>query len=343
MENRLIVTASPHMVDHSSTRKLMGNVVVALLPSVVASAWIFGLRALLLIGVTVAACVGFEYLYTRLMKKVNPVGDLSAVVTGLILALNFPVGLPLWIAIVGAFISIVVVKQLFGGIGYNFVNPALVGRMVLFTGFGARMTTWVYPAAAQSVFENLDAVASATPLQLADAQGNSLLSQYPVMDLLLGVHGGVMGETCAIAILLGFVWLVATGTIQVTIPVCYLGSYAVFSLVRSVVDGMNAQQMDFAAALTAGGALLVRQLLAGGLLFGAVFMATDYVTSPFTMKGKMVFGFGLGLLTFAIRDFANMAEGVSYAILFMNLLVPYINDLTRQVPLGAKKYKKGAA
>ena len=343
MENRLMVTASPHLVDHSSTRKLMGSVILALLPCVVASTVIFGLRALLLIGVTTAACVGFEFLYTRLMKKPCPVGDLSAVVTGLILALNFPVTLPLWIAIVGAFIAIVVTKQLFGGLGFNFVNPALVGRIVLFTGFGTRMTAWTYPEAAQNTLTGIDAVASATPLQAVAADGSSLLGQYPLMDLLLGVHGGVLGETCAVAILLGFVWLVASRTISAAIPVAYVGSFALFSLLHTLVETMQGSEAAFGTALATAGSLTLRQVLSGGLLFGAVFMATDYVTSPFTLKGKLVFGLGLGLITFAIRDFANMPEGVSYAILFMNLLVPYINDLTRQKPLGAKKQAKGAA
>ena len=320
MENRYMVTASPHIVDRSSTRGLMGNVIIALLPCVVASAWIFGLRALLVIGVTTAACVGFEYLYCLLMKKPNPVGDLSAVVTGIILALNMPVSMPLWIAIVGAFIAIVVTKQLFGGLGFNFVNPALVGRIVLFTGFASRMTTWTFTTRMEQTLSGIDAAASATPLQVVDAAGNSLLGQYPIMDLFLGQHGGVLGETCALAILIGFVWLVATRTISPAIPVTYVATVAVISALA--------------------GKPVLAELLAGGLLFGAVFMATDYVTSPFTLKGKIVFGLGLDIITCGIRYWANMAEGVSYAILFMNLLVPYINDLTRQKPLGAKK--KGA-
>lgn len=320
MENRYMVTASPHIVDRSSTRGLMGNVIIALLPCVVASAWIFGLRALLVIGVTTAACVGFEYLYCLLMKKPNPVGDLSAVVTGIILALNMPVSMPLWIAIVGVFIAIVVTKQLFGGLGFNFANPALVGRIVLFTGFASRMTTWTFTPRMEQTLSGIDAAASATPLQVVDAAGNSLLGQYPIMDLFLGQHGGVLGETCALAILIGFVWLVATRTISPAIPVTYVATVAVISALA--------------------GKPVLAELLAGGLLFGAVFMATDYVTSPFTLKGKIVFGLGLGIITCGIRYWANMAEGVSYAILFMNLMVPYINDLTRQKPLGAKK--KGA-
>ena len=308
MENNLIVTSNPHITDNVSTRKLMGNVVISLVPCIIASAMIFGLRALLLTAVTTAACVGFEYLYCMLMKKPNPVGDLSAVVTGIILAMNVPVTLPLWMGIVGAFISIVLVKQLFGGLGYNFANPALVGRIALFSGFSSAMTNWKFPGPA------VDQLSSATPLQVADPSALNLI------DLFLGVHGGVMGETCALAILIGFVWLVATKTISPAIPVTYLATVAVMSL----LCGQN----------------MMVQLLSGGLLFGAVFMATDYVTSPFTLKGKIVFGIGLGIITSAIRFWGNMAEGVSFAILLMNLWVPYINDLTHQVPLGYKKPEK---
>lgn len=329
MENRLNVTASPHIQDNSSTRKLMLNVIIALLPCVVASTIIFGARTLLVVGVTVAASVLFEYLYCHLTKKPNPVGDLSAVVTGMILALNMPVTMPLWIAIVGAFIAIVLMKQLFGGIGMNFANPALVARIVLFTGFASRMTAFVNPPKAARTLQimGVDGASSATPLQVEGGVG-----KYPLMDLFMGVHGGVMGETCALAILIGLAWLLITRTITVTIPVAYVGSYAVFSFL------LNVGELGAADA----GMLVLHEVLAGGLLFGAVFMATDYVTSPFTLKGKIVFGIGLGLITFGIRAFGNMAEGVSYAILLMNLFVPYINDLTRQVPLGYKKHKKGA-
>ena len=329
MENRLNVTASPHIQDNSSTRKLMLNVIIALLPCVVASTIIFGARTLLVVGVTVAASVLFEYLYCHLMKKPNPVGDLSAVVTGMILALNMPVTMPLWIAIVGAFIAIVLMKQLFGGIGMNFANPALVARIVLFTGFASRMTAFVNPPKAARTLQimGVDGASSATPLQVEGGVG-----KYPLMDLFMGVHGGVMGETCALAILIGLAWLLVTRTITATIPAAYVGSYAVFSFL------LNVGELGAADA----GMLVLHEVLAGGLLFGAVFMATDYVTSPFTLKGKIVFGIGLGLITFGIRAFGNMAEGVSYAILLMNLFVPYINDLTRQVPLGYKKHKKGA-
>lgn len=312
MDQVLFVTASPHIRDDSTTRSLMGNVLKALVPCIVASALIFGYEALLTVAVTTLACVAFEYLYCLIMKKPNPVGDLSACVTGVILALNFPVGLPLWICVVGAFVSIVVVKQLFGGIGFNFANPALVGRIVLFLSFTARMTAYVYPDMA------VDALATATPL--ADSVDKTTVS---LMDLFLGLHGGMMGETCILAILLGLVYLLATGTIGFAIPGSIVGTVFVLSWIATG---------SLHAALA--------EIMAGGLLFGAVFMATDYVTSPFTTKGKLMYGIFIGLVTFAIRYFGSMNEGMSFAILLGNLLVPWFNAWSHQIPLGYKKPKK---
>ena len=312
MEDRLLVTASPHIRDHSTTRGLMGNVVIALLPAVLASALIFGARALLLVVVTTFACVAFEYIYERLLHKTNTVGDLSAVVTGIILALNMPVGMPIWIAVVGAFVAIVITKQLFGGLGYNFANPALVGRIVLFLGFTSRMTAYVYPDMA------VDALASATPLASSvDRHAVSLL------DMFLGLHGGMMGEVCVLAILLGFAYLVATRTIQATIPVTIVATVFVLTALNT------------GSAYTA-----LIECMSGGLLFGAVFMATDYVTSPFTTKGKLFYGVFIGLITFLIRHFGSMNEGMSYAILLGNLMTPWFNAWGHQTPLGYKKPKK---
>lgn len=312
MDQVLFVTASPHIRDDSSTRGLMGNVLKALVPCIVASALIFGYEALISVAVTTLACVAFEYLYCLIMKKPNPVGDLSACVTGVILALNFPVGLPLWICVVGAFVAIVVVKQLFGGIGFNFANPALVGRIVLFLSFTARMTAYVYPDMA------VDALASATPL--ADSVDKTTVS---LLDLFLGLHGGMMGETCILAILLGLVYLLATGTIGFAIPGSIVGTVFVLSWIAT-------------GSLHAA----VAEILAGGLMFGAVFMATDYVTSPFTTKGKLIYGIFIGLVTFAIRYFGSMNEGMSFAILLGNLMVPWFNAWSHQIPLGYKKPKK---
>lgn len=315
MEDRLIVTASPHIRDTATTRGLMGNVLIALVPSIVASALIFGPRALLLVGVTTAACVGFEYLYCLLMHKPNPVGDLSACVTGVILALNMPVNMPLWIAIVGALVAIVLVKQLFGGLGYNFANPALIGRIVLFLGFASRMTAYVYPDMA------VDALASATPL-------NAYVNPYNVslLDMLLGIHGGMLGETCILAILLGLAYLLFTHTIQITIPASIVGAVFVLTLLA-----------------TGSPYVALVRCMSGGLLFGAVFMATDYVTSPFTTKGKLFYGIFIGLVTFLIREFGSMNEGMSFAILLGNLMVPWFNAWGHQVALGYKKPKKEKA
>ena len=312
MDQVLFVTASPHIRDDSSTRGLMGNVLKALVPCIVAAALIFGYEALISVAVTTLACVAFEYLYCLIMKKPNPVGDLSACVTGVILALNFPVGLHLWSCVVGAFVAIVVVKQLFGGIGFNFANPALVGRIVLFLSFTARMTAYVYPDMA------VDALASATPL--ADSVDKTTVS---LLDLFLGLHGGMMGETCILAILLGFVYLLATGTIGFAIPGSIVGTVFVLSWIAT-------------GSLHAA----VAEILAGGLMFGAFFMATDYVTSPFTTKGKLIYGIFIGLVTFAIRYFGSMNEGMSFAILLGNLMVPWFNAWSHQIPLGYKKPKK---
>ena len=246
----MLVKASPHIRDNSSTQKIMLDVIIALCPVIIASGIIFGLRALLLIAVTVIACVAFEYLYCKLMKKPIPVGDLSAVVTGILLAFNLPSTFPFWMAVIGAFVSIVIVKQLFGGLGHNFANPAIVGRIVLAVSFAGRMTNYAFPT-----FEGgVDALASATPLV---ATRNADL---PLLQLFLGVHGGVLGETCAAALLLGGIWLVARKVISPVIPVTYLATVAVISLI-------------------AGQEPLV-QLLSGGLMLGAIFMATDYVTFP---------------------------------------------------------------
>ena len=313
MDTKLIVSASPHLRSEETTTGLMANVIVALVPCVVASAIIFGLRALLVTAVSVVASVAFEWLYCKLLKKPNPVGDLSAVVTGIILALNVPVGMPIGELIVGDFVAIIVVKQLFGVIGMNIANPALVGRIFLFISFAGEMNTWVYPDAA------VDQLSSATPLKVADPSKLSLL------DLFMGVHGGVLGETCALAIVLGLIYLVATKTISAAIPASYIGSMFIFYLIST---------------RSLHGALV--GILSGGLLFGAVYMATDYVTSPFTLKGKLVYGVALGIVTFAIREWGSYAEGVSFALLFMNLWVPYINDLTRQTPYGYIKPAKPA-
>ena len=312
MANKLIVTAAPHITSADSTQKIMQRVCIALVPTLIASVFIFGINSLILTAITVAACVFFEWGYCKMVGREVPIADFSAVVTGLLLAFNRPASLPWWMAIVGAFIAIVIVKQLFGGMGYNFANPAIVARIALAVGFASRMASYPKPE------NGIDALASATPLAVFDQLGSS---EY--VTLLLGNHGGVLGETCAITILIGGIYLIATKVISPVIPVTYLATVAVLSLVA--------------------GRDPIVQLLSGGLMLGAFFMATDYVTSPTTNKGKIIFGLGLGIITCAIRFLGTMNEGVSFAILLMNLLVPDIEVNTRQDKLGIAKVKKGGA
>ena len=300
----LSVSPVPHIHAPVTTRRIMGNVILALIPALIASTVIFGWRSLLVVTVTVAACVLCEFLWCRFRKLPQTVSDLSAVVTGLLLAFNLPPTVPLYLPVIGAIAAILVTKELFGGIGCNFANPAIVGRITLAVSFPALMTSYSFPKTA------CDALTSATPLA---AKAQSL----PISVLLLGNHGGVIGETCAIALLLGLIWLLVTQVIEITIPAVYVGSVALLSWL-------------------AGGNPL-QAVLSGGLLLGAIFMATDYTTSPFTRKGKIIFALGLGVITFLIRQFGNMNEGVSYAILLMNLTVPYINRATRKTPLGGGK------
>ena len=310
MDNRLIVTSAPHITGADTTQKIMRRVCIALLPTLGAATVIFGLRAFLLTVLTVLACVLFEYGWCRLMKKDVCVDDCSAVVTGMLLAFNLPSTLPWWMAVVGAFIAIVIVKQLFGGLGYNFANPAILARIALSVGFAGRMTQYVFPQS------GVDALSAATPM-------SAKLGAEAYKALLLGTHGGVLGETCALTILAGGIYLIATKVISPVIPTTYLGTVALLSV--------------------AAGRDPISQLLGGGLMLGAFFMATDYVTSPTTRKGKFVFGIGLGVITCAIRFLGTVPEGVSFAILLMNLLVPYIEEHTRQDRLGISRQKKGGA
>ena len=307
--NKLIVTAAPHIHENVSTRKLMGKVCIALLPALVASCFIFGIDALFLTAVSAAACVGFEALWNIMMKKEQTIGDLSAVVTGMLVAFNVPAGFPVWMLIIGDLIAIIIVKQLFGGIGYNFANPAIVARIVLALSFTSEMTTYRFPAA------KIDALASATPLA-------AQMYSTPVTELLLGTHGGVLGETCAIALLLGGLYLILSGTISAMIPVSSLATVAVMCLVCGRGDD------------------ILLHLLGGGLLLGVFFMATDYVTSPYTRWGKLVYGIGIGVITSLIRFYGTATEGMSYAILLMNIVTPYINRGIRQRPLGVKRQRR---
>ena len=300
MNHQLTLSVSPHIHSGRSTRRIMLDVLIALLPATAAGAVIFGLRSLLVVAVTVAACVGFEALFNLAAKKPIPVGDLSAAVTGLLLALNLPANIPLWQCAVGALFAMVVVKGLFGGLGANPVNPAITARVFMLVAFGT-MAKAAFP---------VDAVSSATPL--ASEEATSL------MDLFLGNHGGAIGETCAAALLLGGIYLIVRRVITWHIPVAFIGTVFLTSFLMESMDPM--------AGLVA--------VLSGGLLIGAIFMATDYVTSPATPWGKIIFGLGAGLITFLIRYFGVYPEGVSFAILFMNIITPYISSWTKRKVFG---------
>lgn len=305
MEKMLHLSVSPHTHCGRTTSSIMLDVIIALLPATIAGVIIFGLEALLVVAVCVAASVGFEYLFNLIAKKEQTIGDYSAIVTGLLLGLNLPATTPIWQCVIGALFAIVVVKCLFGGLGYNVVNPAITARVLMLVSF-ASVAAPAFP---------IDVKAGPTPL--VDLANGKIVD---LVDLLLGNHGGAIGETCAVALLLGFIYLLVREVISWEIPVSFIGSVFVFSL---LMEG----DAEKALALT----------LSGGLLLGAIFMATDYVTSPTTPAGKLVFGLGCGLLTFLIRYFGSYPEGVSFAILIMNLLVPYIDKLTKHKVYGGKK------
>ena len=306
MDKMLHLSVSPHTHCGRSTSSIMLDVLIALLPATIASVLLFGLNALLVVAVCVIACVGFEYLFNLIAKKEQTIGDFSAAVTGLLLALNLPAETPVWQCIIGALFAIIVVKCLFGGLGYNVVNPAITARVFMLVSFSTTMATASFPA---------DVKAGATPLvQLANGKTPDL------MDLLLGKHGGSIGETCSMALIIGFLYLFIRDVVSWEIPVSFIGSVFVLSFL------MEGDAMKALAAI-----------LSGGLLIGAFFMATDYVTSPSTPAGKLLFGLGCGLLTFLIRYYAKYPEGVSFAILIMNLLVPYIDKLTKHKVYGGKK------
>lgn len=313
--NTMTVSIAPHIKTAQGTQKIMRDVIIALIPALIASVIFFGFRALLLTCVSVLVCVLCEYAWEKFMQKPITIGDLSAVVTGILLAYNVPVGLPVWQLVVGDIAAIIGVKMLFGGLGCNFMNPALVGRIVIMFSFTTDITTYAAPKTAGAILSGVDAVSTATPLTMMDQ-----LDWSNFLQLFLGNHGGVIGEVSAVALLLGGIYLCVRKVIKPIIPMCYMGSLVLFSWLF-------------------GGVQPLLSLFAGGVLLGSIFMATDYVTSPFTDKGKIIFGIGCGFVTAAIRVFGNYAEGVTFAILLMNILVPYINDLTMTKPLGGAAEK----
>ena len=309
----MIVSSSPHIHTPRTTRSVMADVLIALAPATVAAVVLFGLSALWLVLTCTAAAVLSGFLFCLAVKKPHTVGDLSAAVTGLLLALNLPASTPLWQGALGAVFAVVAVKMLFGGIGKNFANPAIAARVMMLLAFTGPITATVWPQFADETL-----VSSATPLAvLGGAQG-----QLPALtDMLLGLRAGAIGETCGVALLAGFVYLLVRRVITWHTPVIFVGTVFAFTL---AVTGGDVQTATY-------------HVLSGGLLIGAVFMATDYTTSPFTPWGKVIFAVGCGLITAVIRLYGSYPEGVSFAILCMNILNPYIEKWTMRRPLGGAK------
>lgn len=326
----LAVSSSPHLVTKLDTKKTMLYVVAAMIPSIVMATVYFGIGALLRVVLGALFCGASEYLYNRVMKKPDTTKDCSFAVTGVILALNLPANFPIWMEAIGCIVAIVIVKCLYGGIGKNIANPAIVGRIVLLLSFTSYMTTWPLTNF-QEAEAAVDAVTGATPLgQLAD--GAEMLPS--LWDLFIGNIGGAMGETCTIAILIGGLFLIWKKIISPIIPATFIATVFVFSFIYYAVAGGAGQYGAFGMA--------VYEILAGGVFFGAFFCATDYVTSPIMDRGKIIYGIGCGLFTMIIRLFASYPEGVSFAILFMNIVTPLIDRFVIREYYGIAKAERTA-
>lgn len=326
MEEMLNVSSNPHVRARMTTAKIMELVAIALLPTAFAGVYNFGFRALAVLIVSTGAAVLAEWLYDHFMHKPNTITDFSAVVTGLLLGLNMPASIPLWIPALGSVFAIIIVKQLFGGLGQNFMNPALAARCFLMISFAGKMTDFSVSDSFRGV---VDGVTGATPLAALKDHGFVEGASVPVKNLFLGNIQGTIGETSVAAILIGVVILLAYKVISLRIPLTYIGSFAVFVILYMLFSGKGLN-MNY----------LFTELFGGGLMLGAWFMATDYVTSPITVKGQYVYGVCLGVFTGIFRIFGASAEGVSYAIIFCNLLVPQIERFTRPVAFGKGGAKK---
>ncbi len=313
MDKRFIVTSSPHLTSTSTTRHIMLDVIIALLPAGIAACVMFGWHSALLIAATVLSAVVFEFLFRLIAKRQNSIGDLSAVVTGLLLAYNLPPKFPIWMAVIGSFIAIVIVKQCFGGIGQNFANPAITARIVLLASFPAAMTAWLTA---------YDGISSATPLAMMKSDAILTADGPTIFGALIGNADtiGCIGEVSRLLLILGGIYLMIRKVIVPIIPICYIGTVGIFTWII--------------------GADPVIHMLSGGLILGAFFMATDYATSPTHARGRVIFGIGCGILTVVIRMWSNLPEGVSYSILFMNILTPLIERATYPRPFGAACPKK---
>ena len=329
---KLIATSNPHIRTSETTRSIMLDVVIAMLPALVWGVINFGIKALTLTVVSVVGCMFWEWLYRKVMKKPQSVGDLSAVVTGMLLAFVCPPSTPYWMIIIGDFFSIIVVKQLFGGIGKNFVNPALAGRAFLVGSYAGVMTTWINPAIdkAPLMGSTADIVTAATPMAyLKTGDVAALTAEYSVMDVFLGKIGGSMGEVSALLLIIGGVYLIWRKVINWQTPVAYIGTVAVLSFLFPKA-GSSLEWMLYS-------------IFGGGLMLGAFFMATDYATSPVTKKGQQIYGIGCGLFTVLIRYFGSYNEGVCYSIMVMNCCTALIDKYTKPTRFGVVKSDKKEA
>ena len=329
---KLIATSNPHIRSNETTRSIMLDVIIAMLPALAFAIFNFGLRALTLTAVSVVACIFWEWLYRKLMKKPQSIGDLSCVVTGMLLAFVCPVHMPYWMIIIGDFFAIVVVKQLFGGIGKNFLNPALAGRAVLLASYAGTMTSWVDPAAGKAAIigSNADVVTTATPLAIMKTGDFAeLMATYGVDKMFIGQLPGSLGEVSAVALLIGGAYLIWRKVINWQTPVAYIATVAVLTFLFPK-QGTGLEWMLYS-------------VFGGGLFLGAFFMATDYATSPVTKKGQLIFGIGCGLFTVLIRYFGSYNEGVCYSIMVMNLCVALIDKYTKPTRFGVVKSDKKEA
>ena len=326
---KLIASSSPHIRSNENTRSIMLDVIIAMLPALVWAIYNFGFKALISVVVSIVACLFWEWLYRKLLKKPQSIGDLSAVVTGMLLAFVCPPELPWWTLVIGAFFSIVVVKQLYGGIGCNFLNPALAGRAFLLASYATAMTTWAIPKIRP------DVTSAATPMAImkegTEEAFTTLMSNYSIGDMFIGKVGGSLGEVSALCLLVGGIYLLIRKVISWQIPVAYIGTVAILTLIAAPAGIDNVQYMLY-------------NVFGGGLMLGAIFMATDYATSPVTKPGQLIFGLGCGLLTCFIRRFGSYPEGVCYSILIMNCTTWLLDKYIRPTIYGAvKKEKKEAA
>ncbi|MCQ2555521.1 MAG: RnfABCDGE type electron transport complex subunit D [Clostridia bacterium] len=326
----LLVGQGPHIHTTLDTQKTMLMVMAALAPALVVSTVVFGPRVLLLTAVCIIASVAFEACWNVLMKKEQTAMDLSAALTGTLIAFNVPSGLPIWIAIIGCFVAIIIVKQLFGGLGKNFVNPAITARIVLFISYATAMTTWPLPKAQQTA----DVVTGATPLGVLAENAGELPSN---VSMFIGTIGGSMGEVSAIALLIGGAFLVWKKIISPIIPACFIGTVFVIALIYYAAAGVPECAADKGVF-----GMAIFHILAGGVMLGAIFMATDYVTTPTLTMGKVIFGVGCGVLTMVIRLWGAYPEGVSFSILLMNILTPLIDQLTTKQMVKKYEQKEGA-